>query len=454
MARSVRDASLDTRTARGRLKAAGKPYYRQLEPGLSLGYRKALSGPGKWVIRHHLGGKGDYETETFGTADDFSDADGVAVLNFWQAQVKARERMVERAHGPAQIKASLTVATCVAQYIKFLGTHRKSAREAKYSADADILPKLGKIKVEELTADKIRDWHAGIAKASARVRTKKGAEQQFKNNEGDSEWERRRKSTANRVLTILKAALNRAFNDGKIKSDHAWRRVEPFQNVDSARVRYLSIDEARRFVNAAEEDFRQIVRGALESGARYGELCGLKVADFNPDSGTLAIPDSKSGKPRHIVLSADGVEFFEIITAGRVGIEPVFLKTDGSSWLPDHQSEPMDEANERAKISPPINFHGLRHTWASHAVMNGMPLMVVAKNLGHSDTRTVEKHYGHLAPSYISDAVRAHAPRFGSDADTKIKKLRQKTRPEVDERHKLERPKKARLRPEKPPLRG
>jgi hypothetical protein len=87
-------------------------------------------------------------------------------------------------------------------------------------------------------------------------------------------------------------------------------------------------------------------------------------------------------------------------------------------------------------------------------VMNGMPLMVVAKNLGHSDTRTVEKHYGHLAPSYISDAVRAHAPRFGSDADTKIKKLRQKTRPEVDERHKLERPKKARLRPEKPPLRG
>jgi integrase len=156
-------------------------------------------------------------------------------------------------------------------------------------------------------------------------------------------------------------------------------------------------------------------------------LCSLKVADFNADSGTLAIPDSKSGKPRHIVLSADGIEFFEIVTAGRVGIEPVFLKMDGSSWLPDHQSEPMDAANERAKISPPINFHGLRHTWASHAVMNGMPLMVVAKNLGHSDTRTVEKHYGHLAPSYISDAVRAHAPRFGAVADRKIKKLRQKT---------------------------
>jgi integrase len=87
----------------------------------------------------------------------------------------------------------------------------------------------------------------------------------------------------------------------------------------------------------------------------------------------------------------------------------------------------MGEANDRAKISPPIKFHGLRHTWASHAVMNGMPLIVVAKNLGHSETRMVKKHYGHLAPSYISDAVRAHAPRFGVVADTNIKKLRQNT---------------------------
>ena len=39
--------------------------------------------------------------------------------------------------------------------------------------------------------------------------------------------------------------------------------------------------------------------------------------------------------------------------------------------------------------------------------MNGVPLIVVAKNLGHSDTRMVEKHYGHLAPSYVAVAIRA-----------------------------------------------
>jgi integrase len=48
--------------------------------------------------------------------------------------------------------------------------------------------------------------------------------------------------------------------------------------------------------------------------------------------------------------------------------------------------------------------------------MNGAPLFVVAKNLGHSDTRMVEKHYGHLAPSYVADAIRAAAPRFGIKA--------------------------------------
>ncbi len=66
-----------------------------------------------------------------------------------------------------------------------------------------------------------------------------------------------------------------------------------------------------------------------------------------------------------------------------------------------------------------VNFHCLRHTWASHAVMNGVPLMVVARNLGHVDTRMVEKHYGHLAESYITDAIRTDGPRFGS-AESRI----------------------------------
>jgi hypothetical protein len=55
----------------------------------------------------------------------------------------------------------------------------------------------------------------------------------------------------------------------------------------------------------------------------------------------------------------------------------------------------------------------LRHTWASHAVMNGVPPLVVAKNLSRADTRLVELHYERLTLSYIADAIRAGVLRFG-----------------------------------------
>jgi integrase len=392
MARRVLDTTLDTRTARSRLKPRGKPYWRQLDHGLAIGYRKPLTGAGKWVVRHYLGGRNEYETDTFGVADDISDADGEAILSFWQAQTKARERMVSRAHRATEVKRSLTVEDCIEEYVEFLNTHRKSGREARYTADRFITPVLGKIKLQDLTAAQIKKWHADIAKEAARIRTAKGQKQRYRNNETDPDRARRRKSSANRILTVLKAALNQAFEAGTVETDAAWRRVKPFKNVDSARVRYLSIVEATRFINAADGDFRKLVRGALESGARYGELAGMLIADFNADVGTLSVPDPKTGKPRHIVLSDDGVEFLEQITAGRVSTEPIFLQADGSPWLADHQADPMRETNKRAGITPPINFHGLRHTWASHAVMNGMPLIVVAKNLGHTTTRMVEKH--------------------------------------------------------------
>ena len=56
--------------------------------------------------------------------------------------------------------------------------------------------------------------------------------------------------------------------------------------------------------------------------------------------------------------------------------------------------------------------------------MAGTPLMVVARQLGHRDTRMVERHYGHLAPDYITDAIRAGAPRFGFKPDAKVVPLK------------------------------
>ena len=87
-----RDAALETRTARSRLKVAHKPYFRLIEPGLHLGYRKLASGPGTWVVRRYSGG-GTYTVKNLTTADDklviaddYSETDGNSVLSFGQAQ--------------------------------------------------------------------------------------------------------------------------------------------------------------------------------------------------------------------------------------------------------------------------------------------------------------------------------------------------------------------------------
>lgn len=414
MARTVRDANLETRTARGRLKPSGKPYWRALDPGLHLGYRKGKTG-GKWVLRRY---DGSYTVETIGTADDKDDADGVAVVDYVQAQQKARERhkaLYREAKGlPAQGGGPYTISNAMDEYLAFLELERKSAKDARWRAEALILPELGNVTCADLTPNIIRDWLHVTAKKAPRLRTKPGEKQKHADIDHDDEDQRRkRRATANRVLTILKAALNRAWREGKIASDDAWRRVEPFEEADAPRVRYLTIDECRRLINAAEGEFRDLVRAALLTGCRFGELAALQCRDFNPDAGTLHIRTSKSGKGRHVVLHDEGIELFRHLTAGQVGPVLILRKADGDRWGKSNQTRPMAEACERAGIEPAANFHSLRHTYASHSVMAGAPLLVVAKNLGHADTRMVEKHYGHLSDSYLADQIRKAAPRFG-----------------------------------------
>jgi integrase len=317
----------------------------------------------------------------------------------------------------------LTVQRAVEEYLTYLEETRKSSPDARSRAAAWIYPTLGDVEVDALTTERLRRWLTDTAKAPPRLRTKAGAAQKHRAMTDDDETQRRRRSSANRTLTVLKAALNRAWRDGRATTDAAWRRVEPFESVDAARVHYLSLAQATRLINACDPDFRPLVAAALLTGARYGELIRLQVHDFNRDTGTLAIRQSKTGKPRHVFLTEEGSELFEQLSAGRTGRELLIRKADGNAWNKSHQARPMLQACARAKLDPAINFHGLRHTYASHAVMNGAPLLVVAKNLGHADTRMVERHYGHLAPSYVADEIRKAAPRFRVPTDSKLRSL-------------------------------
>lgn len=410
MTRAVKDAKLSSRTARAALPRSSTPYYRAIDPGLHLGYRQGRAG-GKWLVRWYVG-DGKYKVETIGTADDHVDADGEVILDFRQAQAKARA-VHDEAIGRGKVTGPYTVAKAVDDYLTWMERERKTARDSRSRAEALVLPQLGEVECSKLTKKALEDWLHGLADAAPRLRTKKGKEQQFREVDDSPETKRRRRSTANRTLTILKAALNHAWRDGKIATDEAWRRVQPFKGVDAARVRYLTVKEAQRLLNGCDPTFRPIVRAALLTGCRYGELAALDVHDFHPDAGTVHVRTSKSGRPRHVVLNDDGIAFFKTTVAGRPGAAPMFEKAGGGRWGRSHQDRPMRDACERAKISPAVTFHILRHTWASLSIMAGAPLMVVAQNLGHADTRMVERHYGHLANSYVAETIRATAPSFG-----------------------------------------
>src|SRR5262249_48275625 len=391
--------------ARQRLKPSGKPYYRTIDPGLHIGYRKPRSGAGKWVVRHYAGDQ-TYVVETIATADDLSDATfndrdiskaqirATDVLSFFQAQTKARALRDGRSRSTAGIAGPLTVDDAMDSYLEYLESHNpRTATDARSRNKLFIRPKLGHLEIDSISAEQLQRWLSAIGKSPRYVRSAAGEKQRQLPIRAGDDGIRARRVSANRTFAILRAALNRAWRAGKTVSDRAWRSVEVFGGVEAARVRYLTVAEAKRLINACDAEFKPMLQAALQTGARYSELCRLQVHDFNPDVGTLAVRRTKSGKPRHVILTDEGISLFRELTIGRSGGETLLCRNDGSAFRYGQQKRPTDAAVKRAKITPPITFHGLRHTWASLSVMNGVPLLVVAKNLGHSDTKMVERHY-------------------------------------------------------------
>ena len=416
MARTVRNPKIDTRSARAKLSARREPYWTVISAGCALGYRKGVKG-GTWIGRFR-GEDGRQHYGPLGAADDARDPDGLAVFGFAQAQERARawfeQRSREQAGDFAPLNRPYAVGDALADYrADYLRRGGKAADRLDWSAKAWINPELGGIALAKLGKARIVAWHQMIAATPARLRTKPGAEQKHRKPDSDADAVRRRRSTANRVLTILKAALNHAHREGRCASDDAWRTVRGFREADAARLRYLSDDEARRLTNACPADFRALVTGALLTGCRYGELASLTVDDFNPDAGTARVRQAKSGKPRHVVLTDEGRQFFAALAAGKPGSARLFVRRNGKAWGKSEQQRPLVAACAAARIDPPANFHALRHTYASRLAMRGVPLAVIAAQLGHADTRMVEKHYGHLSSGYVADTFVPRSARSG-----------------------------------------
>ena len=174
---------------------------------------------------------------------------------WWRAESR-REEGHDTRQGP------FTVKDAIDDYLKaYERRGGKAVYDTRRAAETHVLPLLATTNVAKLTARKITDWHHGLAEKRPRSRTKKGRKQNYREMEKGPDAVRRRRSTANRILTVLKAALNHAWKAEHVTNDDAWRRVKPFKGVETALVRYLTEVECVRLVNACEPAFRNLGRG-------------------------------------------------------------------------------------------------------------------------------------------------------------------------------------------------
>jgi integrase len=399
----------------------------RIEKGRSLGYRRPTTEAGRWSVRVFLCDTNSYRKKSLGTADDLVEADGERILSYGQALEAARAWEPNSDEVP-KATGVVTVADVMEDYLEWYSENKKGHQQTRYAAEAHIKPELGEIPVEELTTARIRRWHQDLAKKPARLRTSKNAKKKRTRRAVTDDEKRSRRSTANRVLTILKAGLNEKWREGDERvseNREAWQPVRPLEGAESGRIRYLDANEIKRLVNACDPDFRDLVLAAFYTGARYGELCRMRAADLQLESGSVRIPQSKGGKTRTIFLNDEGMRLFGELAAGRTGDDLLFLRSDGEPWGNHQQIRRIRAACEAAKIKPRIVFHELRHTYASLYLMAGGGLPDLAKQLGHSTTRMVEKHYGHLADQWRADQAQKFAPSLGLKAGS-VAQLRKK----------------------------
>ena len=166
---------------------------------------------------------------------------------------------------------------------------------------------------------------------------------------------------------------------------------------DNERLRFLVGDERERLLAACDHEsapwyLGPIVRVAINTGMRRGEILGLRWSDVNVEKAVLRVAKSKSGKPREIPMNQILVNLFRSME--RTGDRVFPVDSIKKSWT---------AALKRAGITD-LRFHDLRHEFASQLVMDGENLKCVQELLGHSSLRVTQR-YAHLDEDHKRKAV-------------------------------------------------
>jgi integrase len=183
------------------------------------------------------------------------------------------------------------------------------------------------------------------------------------------------------------------------------RKVRLDAEKDRRRLDFLSREEAERLINAADPVIRPIIICALHTGMRKGEILGLRWRHVDLTHRVINLPKTKSGEPRSLPINDRLLATLKDKTLIRsLEDDHVFLNPETMKRWFDLKRQ-FNRAVLNAKLAHrEIVFHHLRHTAASWMVMAGVPLLTVARVLGHADLQMVSR-YAHLSPEHMGAAV-------------------------------------------------
>jgi integrase len=199
-------------------------------------------------------------------------------------------------------------------------------------------------------------------------------------------------STANRELALLSHVFTIANKEWGMEGlDNPVLRVRKAK-LPSGRIRRPSTDEIDAILKSSKSiELKLLIRLALETAMRRGEICSLKWADVDLGRSLLTLRDSKNGESRLIPLSERARTLLEQLSTN--GLGKVF------KMRPDSITQAFSRACSRAGIED-LRFHDLRHEATSRFIEKGLSVMEAVSITGHKDLRMLLR-YTHLRPEAI-----------------------------------------------------
>lgn len=220
--------------------------------------------------------------------------------------------------------------------------------------------------------------------------------------------------TVNLEVVCLMTMLRKAVELGELDSRFL-PKVKKIKQT-TKRLRFLSKEELDRLLKSAAKyspDMEAYIRLMAYAGLRSGEAVNLRWLDVDLERRFINVAphqdwNTKSGKGRYIPINDSLLDFLntrrqQYLESGLV----VIGRGDYSAYMLQRRfKDVVSDAKLQTTGDDKVTAHTLRHTFASHLVMEGIPLYTVAQLLGHSDSRVTEI-YAHLAPDHMKEAVNA-----------------------------------------------